>query len=50
MKTCCICGEEFEPYEGMRPGGSTLQVTYMCKPHQDEFDAIDWEEVYERNL
>lgn len=48
MKRCDICGEEFEPYGGMRRAGSTLRETYWCKPHQDEFDAIDWEEVYER--
>lgn len=38
------CGREFEPYEGMR----TPSVgSYWCKPCQDEFDQIDWEEVNE---
>lgn len=45
--TCAICGEEFSEYKGMRPD---IYRKFWCKPCLDEFDSIDWDEVYERNM
>ena len=45
--TCPICAKKFKAYPDMRPGSN---LDYMCKPCQDEFDEIDWEEVYNRRM
>jgi protein-arginine kinase activator protein McsA len=44
--TCGICDETFEPYPTMRKGSTPKP--YWCKPCQDEFDSIDWEEIYQQ--
>lgn len=44
---CGMCAARFQAYEGMRKS-SMRGGPYICKPHQDEFDSIDWDVVRER--